>query len=185
MLFASFLAVVLLAAAEIYVIITIAHLIGWALTVGLLIASTVAGLWLVRIQGRRAWGALHGAVASSVVPDRELGDAALIVAGGALIAVPGFITDALGVLAVAPLTRSVMRRIFGVIFFRRAALVGVRAGSHMTRERASARRAQTTSPEPSAKIIQGEVISRGTTAGKARSEPTASIGRPGNRRQGD
>ena len=81
----------------------------------------MAGLWLVRIQGRRAWGALRGAVASGVIPDRELGDAALIVAGGALIAVPGFLTDVLGVLAVAPLTRSVMRRIFGFIFFRRAA----------------------------------------------------------------
>ena len=89
MVFASFLAVVLLVAAEIYVIVTIAHLIGWALTVALLVASTVAGLWLVRVQGRRAWGALRGAAASGVIPDRELGDAALILAGGALIAVPG------------------------------------------------------------------------------------------------
>ncbi len=174
MLFASLLAVVVFAAAEIYVIVAIAHLIGWALTVILLIASTVAGLWLVRIQGRRAWGALRGAVASGVVPDRELGDAALIVAGGALIAVPGFVTDVIGVLAVAPLTRSVMRRIFGFIFFRRALAAGVRMGSRVTRGRASAGRtgaAAETPPDPATKIIRGEVIDGGAATGNAGTGP--------------
>ncbi|HKB30516.1 MAG TPA: FxsA family protein [Streptosporangiaceae bacterium] len=168
MVFASLLAVVLLAAAEIYVIITIAHLIGWALTLMLLIASTVAGLWLVRIQGRRAWGALRGAVASGVVPDKELGDAALILAGGALIAVPGFVTDVLGVLAVAPLTRSAMRRIFGVIFFRRAAAVGIRLGSRATRARARGR-AQAAPPSQPGKTIPGEVIDDSAATGKGAS----------------
>jgi UPF0716 protein FxsA len=167
----AFVAVLLLVAAEIFVIIAIAHLIGWALTVGLLIASTLAGLWLVRIQGRRAWGALRGAVASGTVPDRELGDAALVVAGGALIAVPGFLTDVLGILAVAPLTRSVVRRVFGVIFFRRAAAAGVRAGSRATRARAAAGQTQAAPAQPAAKVIRGEVIDSGTSAGRAGAGP--------------
>ncbi len=170
MLLASLLAMVLLAAAEIYVIVAIAHVLGWALTVTLLVVSTVAGLWLVRIQGRRAWGALSGAVASGVIPDRELGDAALILAGGTLIAIPGFLTDTLGMLAVAPLTRPLVRRLFGLILFRRAAAVGVRAGSRVTRARASSGRASSasapgTQPQPPPKVIKGEVIDRGSTTG--------------------
>jgi UPF0716 protein FxsA len=167
----AFVAVLLLIAAEVFVVIAIAHLIGWALTVALLIASTLAGLWLVRIQGRRAWGALRGAVASGAIPDRELGDAALVVAGGALIAVPGFLTDVLGILAVAPLTRSVVRRVFGVIFFRGAAAAGVRAGSRATRARAAADQTRPTPPQPAAKVIRGEVIDPGTSAGRAGTGP--------------
>ena len=164
MLFAPLIAVVLLAAAEIYVFVAIAHLLGWALTVVLLAASTVAGLWLVRVQGRRAWGALRSAVASGVVPDRELGDAALVVAGGALIAVPGFVTDVLGVLAVAPYTRSLARRVFGVIFFRRALGAGVRMSSRATRARRERSGPAAAAPP---KVIRGEVIDDGTAAGNA------------------
>ncbi len=58
MVFAAFLAVLVLAAVEIFVIVAIAHVIGWALTVALLIVSTVAGLWLVRVQGRAGLGSV-------------------------------------------------------------------------------------------------------------------------------
>jgi UPF0716 protein FxsA len=171
--------VVLLAAAEIFVIVAIAHLVGWALTVVLLIASTVAGLWLVRIQGRRAWNALRSAVTSGVVPDRELGDAALVVAGGALIAVPGFLTDVLGMLAVAPYTRSLTRRLFGLILFRRAAGAGVRMSSRATRARAGQRAAPAAGDRPASepqdgppKVIRGEIIDDGTAAGNAGRRPS-------------
>ena len=64
MLPAFLLALIALIAVEIYVIVVIAHVIGVAWTVAALIASTVAGLWLVRVQRRRAWSALREAVAS-------------------------------------------------------------------------------------------------------------------------
>jgi UPF0716 protein FxsA len=166
MVFASLLAVVLLAAAEIYVIIAVAHLVGWALTVLLLIASTVAGLWLVRIQGRRAWNALGSAMMSGAEPSRELGDAALVVAGGALIAVPGFLTDVLGVLAVAPYTRPLARRAFGFILFRRGA-AGAVMGGRVTKGRGGQR-----PPDGAPKVIRGEVIDDGTATGDAGSRPS-------------
>jgi UPF0716 family protein affecting phage T7 exclusion len=119
------LALGLLAALEIYVIITVAHLIGGLLTAVLLIVSTMGGLWLARIQRRRAWNALREAMANGVVPDRELADAAVILAAGVLIAIPGFVTDVLGLFAVIPFTRPVVRRLLTRWMSRRAALAGV------------------------------------------------------------
>ncbi len=149
MLSLLFLALILLAAAEIYVIIVIAHLIGVAWTVAALVASTLAGLWLVRNQGRRAWLALRQAVESGALPDRELGDAALIFVGGALIAFPGFVTDAIGLATVAPLTRPAVRRMLGALILRRQAATGPRVRRP---GRTEAEEKQT------GKTIQGEVI---------------------------
>jgi UPF0716 protein FxsA len=123
MLLLPFLALVALVAVEIYVIVVIAHVIGVAWTIAALIASTVAGLALARTQRRRAWSAVRRAVDRGAVPDRELGDAALIFTGGALFAIPGFVTDALGVLVVAPLTRPAMRRLLGALLLPRVAAV--------------------------------------------------------------
>ena len=155
MLSLPFLALILLAAAEIYVIIVIAHLIGVAWTVAALIASTLAGLWLVRNQGRRAWQALREVVQSGVLPDRELGDAALIFAGGALIAFPGFVTDALGLVTVAPLTRPLVRRMLGAIILRMGRAAGPRMG----------RSGRDEADEKSlGKTIQGEVLRESDTS---------------------
>ncbi len=156
MLPAFLLALIALIAVEIYVIVVIAHVIGVAWTVAALIASTVAGLWLVRVQRRRAWSALREAVASGAIPDRELGDAALIFAGGALIAIPGFVTDALGLLVVAPVTRTAMRRLLGVVLLPRAAAMGMRLGG-------SARRG---APEPKGRVIRGQVVDGGARPGE-------------------
>lgn len=167
MLLAPLLAVLALVAVEIYVIVVIAHAIGAAWTVAALIASTVAGLWLVRVQRRRAWSALREAVASGAIPDRELGDAALIFVGGALIAIPGFVTDALGLLAVAPVTRPAMRRLLGLFLLPRAAALGMRS-ARMAGEgsRQTAAGSPGPAPEPPGKVIRGQVIDGGTGTAK-------------------
>lgn len=164
------LAGIVLAAAEIYVIVVVAHLIGVALTVMALIASTIAGLWLVRVQGRRAWHALRRAVEGGVLPDRELGDATLIFAGGALIAIPGFITGALGLVAVTPLTRPVVRRLLGGYMVRRGARGHPAA--------AGARHAGPAGKQGQDKVIRGHVITSDTAHG----DPAARPG-PGSERE--
>jgi UPF0716 protein FxsA len=45
-----------------------------------------------------------------VVPTNELIEGALVFAGGVLLVVPGFVTDALGLLLLFPLTRHTARR---------------------------------------------------------------------------
>jgi UPF0716 protein FxsA len=78
-------------------------------TVLLLVASWPIGSWALRSQGRAAWRRLGGAVSAGRPPGREVLDGALIVLGGVLLIIPGFITDALGALLLLPPTRAVMR----------------------------------------------------------------------------
>ena len=160
MLLALLLALLALVAAEIYVIVVIAHAIGVAWTIAALIASTVAGLWLARVQRRRAWGALREAMMTGAIPDRELGDAALIFVGGALIAIPGFVTDALGLLAVAPVTRPAMRRLLGFFLLRRAAGLASHSAPAAGEDSLPG-----PAPEPPGKVIRGQVIDDETGTG--------------------
>jgi UPF0716 protein FxsA len=96
--------------AELLVAIQVAGAIGVLWTVLLLVIGWPLGMWLVRVQGRGAWRRLSGTVADGRPPGREVVDGALIVIGGTLLIVPGFITDVLGLLLLAPPTRLLARR---------------------------------------------------------------------------
>jgi UPF0716 protein FxsA len=96
--------------AELFVVIQVAEAIGVLATIGLLIVSWPLGVWLLRAEGRSAWRRLSAAVAAGRPPAREVLDGALVVAGGALLIVPGFITDVIGLVLLLPPTRSLARR---------------------------------------------------------------------------
>jgi len=95
--------------AELLVAIAVANAIGVLATVVLLIAGWPIGVWALRSQGRAAWRRLGVALSEGRQPAREVVDGALIVLGGVLLIVPGFITDAIGLLLLAPPTRALMR----------------------------------------------------------------------------
>src|SRR5690606_41345064 len=90
------LAFLLVPVLEIYVLIQVGQMIGFWPTVGLLAAQALLGAWLVRPEGRRAWGALYETVRSGVLRALELGDPVLVMAGGVLPLHPGSLTDVLG-----------------------------------------------------------------------------------------
>ena len=96
-------------AAELFVAIEVANAIGVLATVVLLLLSWPLGSWLLRSQGRAAWRRLGAAVSAGRSPGREVLDGALVLLGGVLLIIPGFISDALGVLALFPPTRALMR----------------------------------------------------------------------------
>ncbi|GAA0967140.1 hypothetical protein GCM10009555_010440 [Acrocarpospora macrocephala] len=123
-LFLGFLVVPVL---EIWLLIQIGSVIGGWQTVGLLIADSLLGAWLVRREGRRAWAALQNALQSGRMPDRELADGGMIVAGGALLLTPGFITDIFGFFLILPFTRPLARR--GLTWFlgRRVRVMAARS----------------------------------------------------------
>ena len=104
---------------EIYLLIQVGQVIGGWWTVLLLLLGGVIGSWLVRREGARAWRALQEALHRGAVPGREIADGALVLVGGTLLLTPGFVTDALGVLLVLPLTRPLWRRLLGRAITRR------------------------------------------------------------------
>jgi UPF0716 protein FxsA len=95
--------------AEVFVAIKVAEAIGVLETLALLIVGWPLGTWAVRSQGRAVWRRLAAAVAEGRAPAREVLDGALVLIGGALLIVPGFITDALGIVFLLPPTRALMR----------------------------------------------------------------------------
>lgn len=95
--------------AEIFVAIKVGESIGVLWTLLLLIAGWPIGAWALRSRGRAAWRRLSMAVSEGRAPGREVLNGALVVIGGLLLMIPGFITDVLGILALAPPTRALMR----------------------------------------------------------------------------
>ena len=96
--------------AELFVVIKVAEAIGVLFTILLLVVSWPLGTWTLRAQGRAAWARLSAAVAAGRSPGREVLDGALVVIGGVLLIIPGFISDVIGALALLPPTRALLRR---------------------------------------------------------------------------
>ncbi len=131
---------------EIYVIIQVGQVIGPWWTILLLIADSILGSWLIKREGGRAWQALRGALDSGRMPAKELADGALILIGGTLMLTPGFVTDALGILLILPMTRPLFRRLLTGVVTRRLVVLGTTGGP----TRPAAR--------PDGPVIQGEVL---------------------------
>jgi UPF0716 protein FxsA len=97
--------------AEVFVAIEVADAIGVLAMIALLIVTWPIGTWALRSQGRAAWRRLAAAVAERRAPGREVLDGVLVLTGGALLIIPGFITDAIGIVLLFPPTRALMRRL--------------------------------------------------------------------------
>lgn len=98
-------------ALEIFVLIQVGGVIGIGWAILLVLAVSVAGGWLLRREGKRAWDALRTAVEQGKLPDKELLDAALVLVGGTLLLTPGFVTDVFGLLLMIPVTRPAGRAV--------------------------------------------------------------------------
>ena len=82
--------------------------VGWTLLV-LLVLAGIGGL-LLRREGSRAWASLREAQGAPDDVGRSLSDAALVLVGGLLLMLPGFLTDVLGLICILPVTRPLARR---------------------------------------------------------------------------
>ena len=103
---------VLVPLAEILVILQIGGVIGGWWTAGLLIADSLLGAYLLRVEGRRAWSEFRAALEQGRWPGDEVAQGALVIVGGTLLLTPGFLTDVLGFLfLLGPTRRMVARRL--------------------------------------------------------------------------
>jgi UPF0716 protein FxsA len=97
-------------ALEVFVFIEVGRAIGWLAALAILVGTSLLGTRLLRVQGRWASVRVSRAVAERRAPARAALDGALAFLGAALLAAPGFVTDAIGVLLTLPPTRVLARR---------------------------------------------------------------------------
>lgn len=153
------LGVVVLLVAEVAAVAFVSSWIGFGWTLLLLLGTTLLGGWLVRREGARAWRQFSAAVAEGRPPGRAALDGMLILLGGLLVLLPGFVSDVLGLLCLLPPTRRLLGR----------ALVGwalTRGRATVVRVRATRGPAGTPGPQPgqpgqpgpgAGRVIEGEI----------------------------
>lgn len=149
---------VVLPMVEIYLLIQVGQVIGALWTVLLLVAAGFLGSFLVKQEGSRAWRALQQALGEHRMPARELADGALILVGGTLLLTPGFLSDAVGLFCVLPVTRPLARRVL-TRFVSRKLLAGAstsfgNSGSFGPDEGRTRRRPGTDEES----VVRGEVV---------------------------
>src|SRR3954454_1486688 len=111
--------------AELYVILKVGDVIGWAPTIALLAVDSLLGTWLLRSQGRAVWRRFNETLAAGRMPHREVMDGVLVIFGGAFLITPGFITDIVGFILLLPPTRSLVRAYVARRLGRRVQVGGV------------------------------------------------------------
>ena len=96
--------------AEIAGFVIVGSEVGVLATIGLILATTVLGAILLRIQGLGAMSRMREAMQTGVSPGRDMVHAVMIMLAGILLILPGFITDTLGILLFIPPVREAVWR---------------------------------------------------------------------------
>jgi UPF0716 protein FxsA len=94
---------------EIAVLISIGQVIGVGWTLLLMLATSALGAWLLRREGGRAWRTFQDDVQAGRPPGKSATDGLLVLVGGIFMLVPGFVSDVIGALFIAPPTRRLAR----------------------------------------------------------------------------
>lgn len=98
--------------AELYVLIEVGQAIGAGTTILLILLTAIIGSMVMRRQGMAALADLHDSIDQLRDPARPIAHGAMILLAGALLVVPGFLTDAIGALLLVPPFRGWLIRRF-------------------------------------------------------------------------
>lgn len=96
---------------EIAAFVVVGSHIGVLATILLVVATSLAGAAMLRIQGLGTLGRIAAQVDQGAVPDRELAHGAMILVAGLLLLLPGFLTDIVGLLLFIPPVRDMAWRL--------------------------------------------------------------------------
>jgi len=97
-------------AVELALLIQVDRLIGFGPTIGLIIATGIAGSYLARREGLHTWQRLNERLQAGDLPGKELVDGVIILVAGALLVTPGVFTDVVGFIGLLPPTRALVRK---------------------------------------------------------------------------
>lgn len=96
---------------EIALFIQVGGLIGVWATLALVVLAFVLGLAVIRSQGSQAWTQAQRSLAELRDPSRPLAHGMMLILAGVLLMVPGFLSDAIGLLLlIAPLRNLLIRQ---------------------------------------------------------------------------
>ena len=93
---------------EIYLFIEIGTKIGAVLTILLILSTAFIGIIYVRYEGFNTLRSAMGQLIKNEIPLFEIVSGAALVIGAFLLLLPGFLTDAIGLLLVFPITRKMI-----------------------------------------------------------------------------
>ncbi|WP_422369292.1 FxsA family protein [Pelagibius sp.] len=106
---------------EIVVFIEVGGALGVWPTIAATVATALAGSLLLRAQGLATLMRARTQMDQGQLPAREMFEGICLVFAGALLLVPGFVTDALGLLLFIPPFRELLRRFIGHRLAQRSA----------------------------------------------------------------
>ncbi len=161
---------ILLPLLEIVVLVAVGQWIGVLWTIALLVGMAVLGVWISRRETGRALRSLRRTVESGRMPTDEAADAMLVILGGFLLVLPGFLTDVVGLLMVLPFTRPAARRLLQLLAARQAARL---AAAHPAPPRPRRR----PSAPGAGDVIEGEILGDEPPPGGRPGEGPTPLGR--------
>ncbi|MFF4158033.1 FxsA family membrane protein [Streptomyces sp. NPDC001678] len=142
---------------EIWLLVLVAGAAGGLTVFALLAGGVIAGSYVIKRAGRRAWQRLSGSFQQGAAPqapqDGGGGGNALTMLGGLLIMVPGLISDVAGLLCLFPPTRALIRRTAErkLTGYATQAAPGTLGDAFQQAQRVRMQ-------QPDGKVVQGEVI---------------------------
>jgi len=98
--------------AEFSALIWVAQQIGVLPMLVLLFAVSIFGAALAKRVGLEVWRRFRATLAAGDIPSGEVFDGALVLIAAAILLVPGFITDFIGLLLLVPFVRSMVKWAF-------------------------------------------------------------------------
>ncbi len=105
-----FIAFIVIPLFDFYLLVQIGTKIGTLNAIALCILTAFAGASLARSQGMATMQKVRENMDKGIMPAEDILDAVIIFLAGMVLLTPGFITDALGLLLLFPLTRGYFKR---------------------------------------------------------------------------
>jgi UPF0716 protein FxsA len=100
-----FLLMTVVPAVELYLLIQLGSYLGAVTTIWLVIVTGIVGASLAKREGLSVVQKIQSDTLNGVPPTQGLTEGLLVLLGGVLLITPGVITDAVGLMAIFPLTR--------------------------------------------------------------------------------
>jgi UPF0716 protein FxsA len=95
---------------ELALLMLLADATDWKLSLALVVATGLAGAWLVKHQGWRVLRSIREELAAGRLPAGALVDGALVLVAGTLLLTPGVLTDLVAIGLLVPVTRTLAKR---------------------------------------------------------------------------